>query len=152
MIGSGSLPTLIFKCRNKWCFSGTVFVHNMVCRYNRNLTSYFILGALGQHYRPDENTLFFFFFINCETKGPDNLDLFFFHSTYHMFFALCNNNGYYLLSNHNVPEHYKHICLCVRPYIYIYTYLHLFTYINTYKAMNMCMWKHCENYGKHISY
>ena len=151
MIGSGRLPTLIFKCRNKWCFFGTVFVHNMICRYSRNLTSYFILGALGQHYRPDENTLFFVFFVFTVKQRDLTIWIYyFFHSTYHMFFALCNNNGYYLLSNHNVPEHYKHICLCVC--VCIYTYLHLFTYINTYKAMNMCMWKHCENYGKHISY
>ena len=131
MIGSGPLPTLIFKCRNKWCFFGTVFVHNMVCRYNRNFTSYLILWALGRHYRPAENTLFFFFFfcINFATKGSDNLDLFFFHSTYHMCFALCNNNGYYLLSNHNAPEHYKHICLyvcvCVCIYIHTLTYIYL---------------------------
>lgn len=127
MIGSGPLPTLIFKCRNKWCFFGTVFVHNTVCRYNRSFTSYLILWALGWHYRPAENTFFFVFTV--QQRDLTIWTFFLFNSTYHMLFALCNNNGYYLLSNHNVPEHYKHICLFVYIYIYLLAFIYIYKYL-----------------------
>ena len=130
MIGSGPLPTLIFKCRNKWCFFGTVFVHNMVCRYNRNFTSYLILWALGRHYRPAENTLFFFFVFTVQQRDLTIWIYFFFTllTTCVLHSVTIMVTIYWATTmRQNITNIY--VCMCVCVCVCVCIYIHTLTYI-----------------------
>lgn len=142
MISSGPLPIPIFKRRSKWCLFGTVLVHSTVCRYNRSFI--LLIFFLARFWGIIDQLKILFLCIHCVTQGPHYLDVLTLLTTSWLV-VRSNNNGYYLLSNYNVPEHYKHMYVC------IYIYLHLFTYINPYPAMHIqCMKTVTDTKGKYI--